>query len=147
MAVGKKEKKPKMAVSVSPSKTPVAQPVADFNKLYPAWRVARLEMCDPFGWHEVNKSKLDDIRKRLSELEKLTWKEILIDQNHWNHIVQIGNLTKEARERLSSLRLDDLDEVISLRLSWAERIWGYKFKDALTLLWYDPKHDVWDDKS
>jgi hypothetical protein len=65
---------------VSPSKTPVAQPVADFNNFIRLGALHVLKMCEPFGWHEVNKSKLDDIRKRLSELEKLTWKEILIDQ-------------------------------------------------------------------
>lgn len=104
-------------------------------------------MCDPFGWHEMDASKINQIRERLSQLENLTWKEILINQNHWNHIIQIGSLSKDARARLTSMRLDDLDEVISIRLTWAERIWGFKFDGALTLLWYDPTHGVWDDKA
>lgn len=134
-------------MSLSSSKTPQAESFPDFHKLHPAWRIGLLEMCDPFGWHELDKSKLEDIRKRLTALEKLTWKEILIDQNHWNHIIQIGSLTKDARHRLTDLHLDDLDEMVSLRLSWQERIWGFRVEGALTLLWWDPAHNVWDDKS
>jgi len=141
-----KDKKPKAAISLSLEKKPSAEPVRDFYKLYPAWRIARLEMRDPFGWHELDRSTLDSIRKRLVSLESSTWKEILIDQNHWNHEVPRARLTKEAQERLTALALDDQEYFVSLRLTWKERIWGFKSDDALTLLWWDPAHDVWDDK-
>ena len=142
--MAKKSKKPKTAVSLSQSeKKPSAEPVRDFNKLHPAWRISRLEMCDPFGWHELDKSKLDSIRQRLVSFESSTWKEILVDQNHWNHTVARSSLSKLARDRLATLALDDQEYFISLRLTNAERIWGFRSDDALTLLWWDPNHDVW----
>ena len=145
--MAKKDKKVRIGVSPSPSKKPLAEPVPDFNKLHPAWRVSRLEMCDPFGWHEIEKAKLEDIRLRLVQLEKLTWKEILIDQNHWNHTVSRSSLCKKAQDRLADLSLDDQEYLISLRLSNSERIWGFKMDGAMTLLWWDPTHDVWGDKN
>jgi hypothetical protein len=140
-----KNKKVKIALSPTPSKAPKAEFFPDSNTLHPAWRIALLEMGDPYGWHELNKSKLNDIRKRLSALEKLTWNEILVVQKHWNHTIQRGSLTKKVQYRLVQLNLDDLDELVSLRLSSKERIWGFRIDGAMTLLWWDPLHDVWGD--
>lgn len=139
------KKQVKAGLSPSPTKTPQAELFPDFNRLHPAWRIARLEMSGPFGWHEIEKDKLDDIRRRLLELENLTWNEILVGRKHWNHAVSTVKLCKEARDRLTELNLDDRDELISLRLSNRERIWGYKLEGAMTLLWWDPNHDVWQD--
>jgi hypothetical protein len=70
-------------------------------------------------------------------------KEILIVQNHWNHEIPRASLSRDAQKRLKELALDDQDFFISLRLTWKERIWGFKSADALTLLWWDPNHAVW----
>jgi hypothetical protein len=142
--LGKKQAKTKGGVPAS-GKQPRAEEPKEFFDLRPAWRIGRMAMCDPFGWHELDKSKINQIHSRLAQLENLTWKEVLIQNNHWNHTIPIGSLSKDARARLTSLRLDDLDEVISIRLTHDERIWGFKFDGALTLLWYDPTHDVWAD--
>jgi hypothetical protein len=123
-------KKPSRAVSV------------DFFTMKPAWRVSMLEMCDPFGWHLIVKEKVAEIRNKLGEFEKLTWREILVDQSNRNHAIQVDQLTKEARIRLAELGQDDVDEVISLRLSSRERVFGIKHVEALMLLWWDPDHRV-----
>lgn len=142
----KKAKKPKTAVSLVLSKTPSAEPVRDFNKLHPAWRIASLEMCDPYGWHELDQSKLNEIRERLSHWEKLTWNEILVLQKKWNHTVPTASLKKRARDRLTALGLDaSFEEITSLRLTGRGRIWGFRVNGAMTLLWWDSNHDVWDD--
>lgn len=146
MAKGKDfKKKPKVGVSPQPTKTPRIESFPDPNKQHPAWRIALLEMCDPFGWHELDRAKLDEIRVRLRELEKLTWNEILVAQKHWNHTVAISALCSAAQDRLTALHLDDVDEVVSLRLNNKERIWGFRLDGAMTLLWWDPTHDVWQD--
>lgn len=140
-----KDKRPKTSVPLTSGKQPSAEPVRDFYKLHPAWRIARLEMRDPFGWHQLDRPTLDSIRERLKALETSTWKEILVDQNRWNHEVPRARLRREAQERLAELALDDQEFFISLRLTRLERIWGFRSDDALTLLWWDPAHRVWDD--
>jgi tetrahydromethanopterin S-methyltransferase subunit G len=100
-------------------------------------------MQEPFGWHVIDNIKFEEIRRRLSELEKLTWGEILIQQKHWNHTVQTEKLCKQAKDQLIEMRMDDLDEIVSLRLSNLERVWGVRLEGAMTLLWWDPDHSVW----
>jgi hypothetical protein len=49
------------------------------------------------------------------------------------------NLCKQARERPEARRLNDIDELLSIRLSGTERVWGIFRKGVLQLLWWDPK--------
>ena len=144
--MAKKSKQVKTAFSVptSPVKTPKLEAGPDFYKLRPVWRFARLEMCAPFGWHEIGREKLIEVHAKLSELEALTWYEILLIRKHLNHSVEVYQLNKAARDRLAELGLDDYEELTSLRLSGPERIWGIPQLGAFTLLWWDPHHRVYD---
>jgi hypothetical protein len=108
-------------------------------RLRPAWRIGSLEMCDPFGWHEIDGTSLRDIHKKLSDFETMTLGEIIGSRNH---PISVEALCKEARDRLTALRLDDVDELLSLRLKGAERVWGILEHNIVILLWWDPKHLV-----
>lgn len=144
--MGKKDKQVKTSVHVSAtaSKTPKAEiQQQNFNQLKPAWRVSLLEMRDPYGWHKIKQEKLAEIHSKLSELESLSWNEILVIRRKQNHRISRTKICKEAQDRLRELKLDDIDELISLRLSGPERVWGFQHLDALTLLWWDPEHQVY----
>jgi hypothetical protein len=99
-------------------------------------------MHDPYGWHEIKKEKLVEVCKKLGELEASTWSEIFVTRKKQNHSVSVAQLSKEAKDRLKELKLDEHEELISLRLSGPERVWGYRYMGALTLLWWDPGHQV-----
>ena len=99
-------------------------------------------MCDPFGWHEITKEKLTEIRQKLAGFENSTWNDILIGAKKQNHFISVTELEPEAQRRLRDLRMDDIDEVLSLRLSGEERVFGVKYDVAISLLWWDPKHLV-----
>jgi hypothetical protein len=101
-----------------------------------------MEMRDPFGWHEISKEKLTEIRSKLAAFENSTWSEILVGSSKQNHPIPVSDLEPEAQQRLRDLRMDDVDEVISLRLSGQERIFGIQYDVAVSLLWWDPKHQV-----
>lgn len=135
-------KQAKAGVSLQLAKTPKTEQFPNLNELHPAWRIAKLEMCDPFGWHELDSGKLTEIRQRLTELEKLTWNEILVKNRYWNHAVERYRLSPEAQARLRELHLEDQEELVSLRLSNFERVWGIRIEGAMTLLWWDPTHAV-----
>lgn len=101
-----------------------------------------MEMCDPFGWHEIGREKLAEIRSKLASLENSTWNEILVGSKKQNHFISVEDLEPEAQRRLRELRMDDIDQVLSLRLSGEERVFGVKYDIAVSLLWWDPKHHV-----
>ena len=114
----------------------------DFHKLRPAWRFGKMEMQDPFGWRDISKEKLAEIRTKLSALENSTWNDILVGSRKQNHFIPVTELEPEAQRRLRELHLDDIDAVISLRLSGLERVFVIKFDVAVSLLWWDPNHLV-----
>ena len=100
-----------------------------------------MELVDPFGWHQLDGVTLLYIRERLAHFESMTWGEILVGAKKQNHSIAVHKLSPAAQKRLAALKLI-LEEVISLRLSGRERIFGYLENGVLTLLWWDPLHQV-----
>ncbi len=158
LAMGKKGKTPKAprqnpqgAMRSSPSspqerasagKVPQAVEDGSFYARKPAWRIGQLELVDPFGWHAVSRDDLDRIRQRLASFESMTWSQILVDGEKQNHSVRVSDLQAYARRRLDELKILQ-DELISLRVTGKERIWGYPAGGGtLTVLWWDPEHQV-----
>lgn len=136
------EKRPATATEPSTRKIPAAPVIPSANAEPPAWRIARLEFVDPYGWHLVDAATLHHIREKLAQYEAKTWNQILVKEKHWNHTVPTVKLSKEARDRLAALKLEDVDEFVSLRLSSTERVWGFRIGHVLHVLWWDPNHQV-----
>jgi len=124
-----------------PRKTPKGLPQPDWWSRNPAWRIGRLEMRDPFGWHQLDEATLHDVRGKLAHFEKMTLNEIFGVARDRNHPVPVGKLCSAARSRLSELRLV-VDQVYSLRLSGEQRVWAILIENVLHLLWWDPEHSV-----
>jgi hypothetical protein len=147
-------KQPKASVCPSISKTPsvAREPTVDkiakavhgpnANDLQPAWRISSLQMIDPYGWHQIDRAKMQEIQQKLASFEAMTWTEILVRAKKQNHSVRRQDLCKAAQDHLADIRLDDVDELISLRLSGKERVWGIRSHNVLTVLWWDPDHEV-----
>jgi len=103
-----------------------------------------MELVEPYGWHNLDAGGIAAIRLRLSGFESMTWSEILIDGKKFNHSVSIAQLCKEARDRLNLMFRGNIDveELVSLRFSGKERVWGILDNGVLSLLWWDPQHQV-----
>lgn len=101
-----------------------------------------MELVDPFGWHRLDGSTLLEIQKKLGHFETMTWFEILVKAKKQYHSVPVTDLTKAARDRLEEIGLDDVDRLISLRLSGQERVWGVLYDHVLSLIWWDPEHQI-----
>lgn len=108
----------------------------------PSWRISQIEMMDPFGWHRIDPTSALYVREKLSQFESMTWSEILIDAKKQNHSISVSDLCKAARDRLEAIQQEDVDELVSLRLSGRERVWGILEGGVLRLLWWDPEHQV-----
>lgn len=134
-------KRPSALKEPSIRKQPVAGPVPQWGQMRPAWRISRLEMCDPFGWHLVDETTLDMIRKKLQAFESMTINQLFVEARYLNHSVSRDKLCPDARKRLTELRLE-CDELHSLHLTGAKRVWGILSENVITLLWWDPDHKV-----
>ncbi|MEO6195693.1 MAG: hypothetical protein ABIS20_21945 [Thermoanaerobaculia bacterium] len=100
-----------------------------------------MDLVDPYGWHAVSAETLLSIREKLAHFETMTWNEILVTGKKRNHSIRVAAIASEAQQHLEEMGIA-LDEVISLRLSGAERVFGYLDNGVLVLLWWDPDHQV-----
>jgi hypothetical protein len=142
--MSKQKKQPKVKAQPAPQKQPkIAENPQDYYNRNPAWRISKMELASCYGWQNIDGEKLKEIQTKLSNYESMTWREILVDSKKQNHTVPINDLSKLARERLTEMNLEDLDELTSLRLSGTERIWGKVNQGVMELLWWDPKHEVY----
>jgi hypothetical protein len=86
------------------------------------------------------------VYEHLRDFEKLTWQEIETAQTKRGHTrhhnIPVSDLSKAALKRLKELKLDDLDEIFSLRLEGDNRIFGIREFNTLIVLWYDEHHQV-----
>jgi len=77
--------------------------------------------------------------KRLGELETVPWNEL---HATGSHSIPVSKLIRKAQRRLESLKLDDFQEIYSLRMSGKKRLWGIRVGSILRFLWWDPEHKI-----
>jgi hypothetical protein len=59
-----------------------------------------------------------------------------------SHPVGLEQCCKEAQDRLAAIQLDDLDEIMSFRLTGRGRVWCRMDRNVMLALWWDPDHLV-----
>ena len=110
---------------------------------YPCWRITHLEMCPPYGWHEIDPATLVYIQSKLRSFESMTLSQIFIRAKKQNHGVMVYKLCPQAQKRLRALGHDaTIEELYTLRLAARQRIWGIRECNTFQLLWWDHNHDV-----
>lgn len=90
---------------------------------------------------------MEKIYPKLVDFEKITWTNIK-EQSHMkngrkvsnNHYIGFEHLSREAIERLSDLKLDDNDQIYSMRLEGTIRIYGFREQSTLDIVWVDYNH-------
>lgn len=105
-----------------------------------AWRISILDREGPFGWNQLtDPAKLHEIITKLHEYEDKQWADII---KMGSHPVERHRLCKEARDRLKDIDQDDVDELMSFRLTGKNRVWCIRHLNVMRILWWDPKHAV-----
>jgi len=59
-----------------------------------------------------------------------------------SHPVEISKLSKAAQTRLETIQHDDIDELMSFRLTGKQRVWCRMDNSVMLILWWDPEHAV-----
>jgi hypothetical protein len=112
-----------------------------FYDLRPVWRLGRLDVaCDPWGWNMLDGIILHRIRDRLKALETMTFRDVFKTNSH---PIETWRLCNDAKKRLGEIGVI-ADELISLRVTGVERLWGCRIdSNVVELLWWDPLHQVY----
>lgn len=111
----------------------------------PVWQFNR---CDKEKWPVKTPDFIYRIFDKLADYEKMTWQEIQSasgGKTHGtnSHFENVADLDKAAQKRLLELKLDDTDQLFSLRLTGKERLYGILENGVFAVLWYDRKHEVY----
>lgn len=108
--------------------------------LRPLWALRILDPDGPWGRGTITGTDFCDLLQRLKGFESMTWGEIV---GGGSHFVDVQGCSRRARDRLIELRHDDTDSLFSLRITGRRRLFGIRDANVLSILWWDPEHEVY----
>lgn len=122
--------------------------VEHYRKENPVWQIGKVDDGGKWGWRTIGKDRWEnDILPKLKNFESMTWAEIEQasggrSSGNNSHFINRDGLAKEAQKRLEELKLDDIDQVFSLRLSGKTRVIGKRIGRVMQIMWFDFNHEV-----
>jgi hypothetical protein len=105
-----------------------------------AWCFKHMDWGGPFSWQQC--AEWQDVFTKLKDFQD---KSLAGKEAKGSHKIETPNLSSDAKKRLESLQLDDIDAVFSFRLTGKCRVFGIngtKHGWLIHLLWFDPGHLV-----
>lgn len=136
-----KRKGPKANVSIRPSKEPrIAAAPPSFRGGIISWRFNAVDKNGPFSW--TNLSDGDEFMEVVDKLASLETMSEIEQGRRGCHFIEVTKLSSEARGRLTEIKLDDIDELYSIRLTGRGRVFCIHRKEYMRVLWFDPDHGV-----
>jgi hypothetical protein len=105
-----------------------------------AWRFSGSDNAGPYSWAALEHgAPFKEVMDRLHEFETKTWEEII---RTGSHPIEVYKCEKPAKNRLEEIKQDDIDELMSFRVSGKKRVWCIKDRNIMRVLWWDPEHEV-----
>ena len=92
-----------------------------------------------WSWKRLDGNTLLLIQDKLKHFESMRWSDI---ERSGSHNIEVEDIHTDAFDQLVEFKLDDTEEVFSLRLSGKQRVWGIRDRNLLRLLWWDPLHEI-----
>jgi hypothetical protein len=105
-----------------------------------AWRFSGADRGGPFAWSIEDNAKFREVIEKLYEFEGKNWNDITAGGSH---PIAVEQLCKEAKDRLLAIERDDLDELMSLRLTGPNRVWCVRDGHIMRVFWWDAEHQVY----
>jgi hypothetical protein len=144
MGKGNKRKQAVFGATPSGKKVPVSTPPPLYDHHKAAWRVSRIQIADPYGWHEMTPEEVAYLKGKLGTFEKNTWHEIFVRDARFNHCISAADLKCQVARKWMNDNMPDQDYLWTLRLTNKERIWGVLSENAYPIILWDPNHLIWE---
>ena len=137
----RKNKKPSVKEIPQGGKQPkISSHPQSFRGGVMSWRFNAVDKNGPFAWTNLSDGKeFKQVIEKLSNLETMSEAD---QQLGGCHFISVEKLSKEAGARLTEIRLDDLDELYSIRLEARGRVFCVHRRQYMRVLWFDPDHEV-----
>lgn len=121
----------------------IPEQASKFGEEFFRWRVSP-EFIDldheEWGWRKLLIVDFFNILiKRLHAYEDMTWDDLL--RRRRCHPMPISAIERKAQDRLCEV-CEDIDTLHQIDIDRRCRLWGYKGRQFLYLIWHDPHHTV-----
>lgn len=77
--------------------------------------------------------------EQLHEFETMNLETI---RRQGSHLVEVARLARRAIARLAEIKQDDIDYLMSFRVTAKNRVWCIPDRNIMRILWWDPNHTV-----
>lgn len=119
-----------------PSKHPHSKSISTGDHF--SWRFSGADKAGPFAWTLLeDPSEYKQVMERLHCFEGMSQKQL---QMSGSHPIAVGSLSKDAQRRLEQIQQDDVDELMSFRITGPKRIFCIRERNVMRVLWYDAEH-------
>ncbi len=119
------------------------------ENIVPTWMFDKIDRNGKFAF-DIKRKDFDhyEFLDKMLSYATMTWsqlrKQTHDDGKSKHHYLEIDKLSKEARDRLTAMRLEEnSDQIFSIALRNKLRVVGLKDNDKFHILWYDPQHDIY----
>lgn len=135
----RKRKQPKLAHRPQPAKRPKALAPMIHGQLL-SWRLSECDRGGAWAWTKLSDPpRYKNVMEKLQEFERRNWDEIT---KSGSHPIAVSRIERRAQNRLRKIHKDDVDELMSFRLTGRERVWCVKQLSVMKILWWDPDHEI-----
>jgi hypothetical protein len=135
--IGHKNKVPNH-VDISPRrKVPNHLGLPNLEDSHLSWRFSKADLAGPYKCHDLNHRDFQQLWERLKAFETKNLTEI---RNTGSHPIPVPEYSKDAKDRLVEIGLDDLEELWSFRMDGTCRLICFREENIFAILWWDPHH-------
>jgi len=124
----------------SPKKTPCYLGNPTVENSHMAWRFSNADISGEMSCGNLSFIEHQQLWNRLRAFEKMNVAHFRDDGSM--HPKTVPDLERKHKDRLLTLKLDDLEELYSFRIDGACRLWCMKFENIFSILWWDKDHEV-----
>ncbi|HUX44658.1 MAG TPA: hypothetical protein VMV57_07905 [Terracidiphilus sp.] len=136
-------KLPRSVLEIREAREPREAAKVDYFHLKASWRIKKIQMVDPYSFHQLTAEELSRLRERLSNLETMTWNDIFVTAKKHNHSIPVHELRCEHARKWMKANMPDQLELWTLRVTGVERVWGVFSEGAYQIIFWDPQHRIY----
>jgi hypothetical protein len=123
------------------------QPVITVQNIEPMqrkirFRFDRVDVGGKWCVSLISQADLAALLKKLGHFETMTLSEAFFSGEEPGKRYPITSLSPGAQTRLQDISSDDLDEVARLRVGATQRLYGIRYENEFSILWWDPEHEI-----
>ncbi|EWC59421.1 hypothetical protein UO65_5282 [Actinokineospora spheciospongiae] len=105
---------------------------------------SRVDVGGPWCLTSIDPTDHATLLDRIRGFESMRVQEVFFKGDEPGKGYPLDRLpSRQARDRLGELQLDDRDEISRLRISGKGRLYGFRERERFYALWWDPEHEVW----